>query len=101
MSVGLFEIRLGGRGTAAPAQKVVFPSRAEAPFREARERGLHRYCRGCAQETEHLLCREGDDGGLPAIRWPAAKSASGTTICVDCGQWRAAASRPEVSRREG
>jgi hypothetical protein len=100
MSAGLFELRVGGTRTAAPPQKLEFPARVEPPFRQAKERGLHRYCRGCAQETEHVLYREGDKASLPAIRRPAARSASGTTICVDCGQWRPAASRPQVSRRE-
>ena len=94
MSAGLFEIRLGRRDPAAPAPKLEFPARAESPFRPARERGLHRYCCGCARETEHVLCQEDGRGSIPAIRWPAVKSASGTTICVDCGQWRSAASRP-------
>lgn len=93
MSAGLFEIRLGERSTAAP-QKVEFPARAESPFREAKPRGLHRHCSGCARETEHVLFQEGDGVGIPAIRWPAVKAASGTTICVDCGQWRAAARQP-------
>ena len=93
MSAGLFEIRLGERSTAAP-QKVEFPARAESAFRQAEQRGLHRHCSGCARETEHVLFREGDGAGLPAIRWPAVKAASGTTICVDCGQWRAAARQP-------
>jgi hypothetical protein len=97
MSAGLFEIRLGGRGTAAP-QKVEFSARAESPFRQAEQRGLHRYCSGCARETEHALFREGDRASdrasIAAIRWPAVRAASGTTICVDCGQWRAAAGQP-------
>ena len=49
------------------------------------KRGLHRYCSGCAQETEHVLCQSDDGPSIPAIRWPAAKAASGTTMCVDCG----------------
>ena len=93
MSAGLFEIRLGGRSTAAP-QKVEFPARAESAFRQAEQRGLHRHCSGCARETEHVLFREGDVAGIPAIRRPAVKAASGTTMCVDCGQWRAAARQP-------
>ena len=94
MSAGLFEIRLGGRGPATAAQKVEFSARAESPFRLSRERGLRRFCRGCARETEHVLSQDGG-AGTPAIRRPAVKPASGTTICVDCGEWRAAASRPE------
>jgi hypothetical protein len=78
--------------------------RAESLFREAEERGLHRYCLGCSRETEHVLCEGGEVANIPAIRWPAAGAASGTTICVDCGQWRIAASGFRdpvgVSRRE-
>jgi hypothetical protein len=99
MSAGLFEIRLDRRRAAAAAQNGELPSarRVEQPFRQALERGLHRYCSVCAQETEHVLCRGGDGANIPAIRWPAAKPASGTTVCVDCGQWRTAASRPDAS----
>jgi hypothetical protein len=89
---GLFEIRLGaqnGNGDHRTARHV------ETLFREAGERGLHRYCSGCSQETEHVLC---DDGRkTPAIRRPAVEPASGTTMCVDCGQWRSPASRPNAS----
>jgi len=91
MSAGLFEIRLGGRPAAAADQSV---RRVEPPFQEAGERGLHRYCSGCSQETEHVLWRGDDGASIAAIRWPAAEPASGTTRCVDCGQWRAPASRP-------
>jgi hypothetical protein len=91
MSAGLFEIRLGGRPAAVADQPV---RRVEPPFQEVGERGLHRYCSGCSQETEHVLWRGDDGASIPAIRWPAAEPASGTTRCVDCGQWRAPASRP-------
>ena len=98
MSAGLFEIRLGGRRTAAAERNGDFQSarRLEPPFRQAGERGLHRYCSGCSQETEHVLCRGDDAANTPAIRWPAAEPESGTTMCVDCGQWRTAASRPNA-----
>ena len=94
MSGGLFELRLGGGPEAASEEGQ--PARLVEPprFREAGERGLHRYCCGCAQETEHVLCQSDDGPNIPAIRWPAATPASGTTMCVDCGQWRIAASRP-------
>ncbi|MGZ8696710.1 MAG: hypothetical protein ACXWZ1_05085, partial [Gaiellaceae bacterium] len=74
MSAGLFEIRLDGRRAAAAAQNGELSSarRVEQPFRQALERGLHRYCSVCAQETEHVLCRGGDGANTPAIRWPAA-----------------------------
>lgn len=93
MSAGLFEIRLGGR--LAPAAESS-ARRVEPPFRQAGERGLHRYCSGCSQETEHVLCGGDDVVSIPAIRWPAAEPASGTTMCVDCGQWRAPASQPNA-----
>jgi hypothetical protein len=93
MNSGLFEIRLGGRLSTAGGQTV---RRVEPPFRQADEHGLHRYCSGCSQETEHVLCGGADAAGIPAIRWPAAEPASDTTMCVDCGQWRAAASRPHA-----
>ena len=93
MSAGLFEIRLGGRPTAAAEESA---PRVESPFLQAGERGLHRYCSGCSQETEHVLWPGDDGASIPAIRWPAAEAASGTTMCVDCGQWRAPASRPNA-----
>jgi hypothetical protein len=91
MSDGLFEIRLGaqnGNGGHQTAHHV------EPPFREAGERGLHRYCSGCAQETEHVPWQSTEGAKLAAIRRPAAEAVSGTTMCVDCGQWRSPASRP-------
>jgi hypothetical protein len=99
MSAGLFEIRLGGRRTGVAEENGDLQSarRVEPPFRQAVERGLHRYCSGCSQETEHVLCRGDDVASIPAIRWPAAEPASGTTMCVDCGQWRTAASRPNAT----
>jgi hypothetical protein len=91
MSGGLFEIRLGGRPAAAADQS---EPRVEWPFRQAGERGLHRYCSGCSRETEHVLCSDGTNAS--AIRRPAGQPASGTTMCVDCGQWRSPASRPNA-----
>jgi hypothetical protein len=94
MSAGLFEIRFR-RAPAAASEELPSATLVEAaPFREAGERGLHRYCTGCARETEHVLCQSDEGPRIPAIRWPAAKAASGTTMCVDCGQWRVATSRP-------
>jgi len=91
MSAGLFEIRLGGTPAAAAEQSA---GRAEPPFRQADESGLHRYCSGCSRETEHVLCRSTEGSKLPAIRRPAVEAVSGTTMCVECGQWRSPASRP-------
>jgi hypothetical protein len=99
MTGGRFEIRLGLRPTAAAAQNengdLQSAYRGEAAFRQAGERVLHRYCSGCSQETVHVLCSDG--ANTPAIRRPAAEAASGTTICLDCGQWRSPASRPDAT----
>jgi hypothetical protein len=99
MSARLFEIRLDGSGAAAAAQNAELRSaaHAEPPYRQPAEHGIRRYCCGCARETEHVLCGDGDRASIPAIRWPAVTPASGTTICVDCGQWRATASRPTAA----
>jgi hypothetical protein len=56
--------------------------------------GLHRYCSSCAGETEHVLSGRDGRGSIPLIRWPAAEPASGTTICLECGHWRATSFRP-------
>jgi hypothetical protein len=94
MSAGLFEIRFRRTSAAADEEHQSAPFVERAPFRQADQRGQHRYCSGCAQETEHVLCQSDEGPNIPAIRWPAVKAASGTTMCVDCGQWRPAASRP-------
>jgi hypothetical protein len=91
MSGGLFQIRLGAQNENGDHQTA---PHAESPFREAGERGLHRYCSGCSQETEHVLWQSTEGAKLAAIRRPAAEAVSGTTMCVDCGQWRSPASRP-------
>ena len=92
MSGGLFEIRLGAQNGNGDHQTV---RHVEPPFREADERGLHRYCSGCSRETEHVLCDAGPK--TPAIRRPTVEPATGTTMCVDCGQWRSPALRPNAS----
>jgi hypothetical protein len=56
--------------------------------------GLHRYCSGCAQETEHVACAADGRGSIPSIRWPTTQPAIGTTICLNCGQWRAESPQP-------
>jgi hypothetical protein len=92
MSGGLFEIRLGAQNGNGDHQTARY---VEPPFREAGERGLHRYCSGCSQETEHVLCDDGPK--TPGIRRPTVEPGPGTTMCVDCGQWRSPASRPDAS----
>ena len=97
---GLFVVRLG--------QPKVVPAVEERLASLAHERpgsprvkptprqksGLHRYCSGCAHETEHVAWSHDGRASIPLIRWPAAEPAGGTTICVNCGQWRAACSQP-------
>ena len=70
MSAGLFKIRLGGTPAAAGEQSA---RRAEPPFRQAGERGLHRYCSGCSQETEHVLCQSTEGASLHASACPPPK----------------------------
>jgi hypothetical protein len=55
--------------------------------------GFQRYCSGCAHETEHVAWTAGR-GSTPSIRWPSTEPAIGTTICLNCGQWRAASPQP-------
>ena len=98
MSAGLFEIRFSERPSAPEEESddLQPANRAEPLFRQAGERGLHRFCSGCSRQTEHLLAGSSDRSEIPAIRLPAAEPPSGTTICVDCGQWRAPASLPNA-----
>jgi hypothetical protein len=56
--------------------------------------GLHRHCSGCARETEHVAWTADGRGSIPSIWWPTAEPAAGTTICLNCGQWRAASFQP-------
>jgi hypothetical protein len=58
------------------------------------KRGLHRYCSGCANETEHVVWAREGQGSIPSIRWPGAEPAAGTTICLNCGQRRGGGPRP-------
>jgi hypothetical protein len=56
--------------------------------------GLRRYCLGCAQETEHVAWAAFGRGSTHSIRGPTTEPATGTTICLNCGQWRATSSQP-------
>jgi hypothetical protein len=67
--------------------------RPEARRRQRETSAFHRYCSGCSRETEHVHCTGSGPTNMPCIQWPAAEPASGSTICLDCGQWRAATSR--------
>jgi hypothetical protein len=70
------------------------PGRARVAPTDRRKSGLHRYCSGCAHETEHVAWAADGRGSIPSIRWPTTEPAIGTTICLHCGQWRAGTSRP-------
>jgi hypothetical protein len=80
------------QATSAATKAVETPARRPGRGRlgptKRHKGGLHRYCVGCAEETEHILSADWR-GSIPSIRWPAAEPASGTTICQRCGQWRA------------
>ena len=95
---GLFVVRLE-RPSGMPAVVTTLePARPRGRTRVAptdgHKSGLNRYCSGCAHETEHVAWAREGRGSIPSIRWPAAELPSGTTICLNCGQWRAATSRP-------
>jgi hypothetical protein len=95
---GLFMVPLHRpQATSAATKAVETPARRPGRRRvgptKRHKSGLHRYCLGCARETEHVLSADGR-GSIPSIRWPAPEPASDTTICLECGQWRALSSRP-------
>jgi hypothetical protein len=97
---GLFMVRLD-RPSAMPAVAKTLeplaqkrPERARVAPTDRQKGGLHRYCSGCAHETEHGVWAGDGRGSTPSIRWPADEPASGMTICLNCGQWRAATSQP-------
>lgn len=70
------------------------PGRGRVAPPDRHKSGLRRHCSGCAQETEHVAWTAEGRGSTPEIRWPTTEPATGTTICLNCGQWRAATSRP-------
>ena len=102
---GLFKVLLDEPSATPTAEEVaaVFPhprrvrARPESRRRHAAKSMLHRYCSGCSREAEHVPWGAGGPTSTASIHWPAAEPASGTTICLDCGQLRAPASRPSPS----
>jgi hypothetical protein len=97
---GLFMVRLGQPKGVPPVEEKLVSLGDErpgiTPIRREKS-GLHRYCSGCAQETEHVTWLRNGQASNPSIRWPADEPASGTTICLNCGEWRAATSQPTLS----
>jgi hypothetical protein len=97
----LFTVRLE-RSSAMPAatkrleSPAMRPKRARLGPTDGPKSGLHRYCSGCAHETEHVAWTADGLGSIPAIRWPTAVPAIGTTTCLNCGQWRAASSEARL-----
>jgi hypothetical protein len=96
---GLFIVPLDRPRAMPPVAKTLErpaarPGRARVASTNRPKAGLHRYCSGCSRETEHVRWTADRRGSIPRIRWPAAELAAGTTICLSCGQWRAASSRP-------
>jgi hypothetical protein len=97
---GLFMVRLSRPRAMPAATKTLEPlaqkraGRGRVAPTDRHKLGLHRYCTGCTRETEHVAWTADGRGSIPSIRWPAAEPAAGTTICLNCGQWRAAASQP-------
>jgi hypothetical protein len=97
---GLFLVRLERPRAIPAAAKTLEPLAQRRPGRrrvaptDRDKGGLHRYCTGCTRETEHVAWTAEGRGSIPSIRWPAVEPAAGTTICLNCGQWRAAPSQP-------
>jgi hypothetical protein len=92
---GLFMVSLARRRAMSAAAKTheppdIRPGRARVAPTDRHKGGLHRYCSDCAQETEHVAWTADGRGSTPSIRWPSTEPAIGTTICLICGQWRAA-----------
>jgi hypothetical protein len=95
---GLFRVRLDwpqALSAAATTREppALRPGRVRVAPNHRHKRGLQRYCAGCARETEHVVSARDRQGSIPSIRWPT-QPAAGTTICLSCGQWRAASSQP-------
>ena len=96
---GLFMVPLDQpRAMPATAKAVKPPAvplgRARVAPTDRHKSGLRRYCAGCAHETEHVALAANGRGSTPSIRWPSSEPAIGTTICLNCGQWRGGSSRP-------
>jgi hypothetical protein len=96
---GLFMVALDQRRATSAAAKThelpdITPGRGRVAPPDRHKSGLRRYCSGCAQETEHVAWAAEGRGSIPEIRWSTTEPAIGTTICLNCGQWRAATSRP-------
>jgi hypothetical protein len=100
---GLFMVRLARPRAMSAAAKThkppaMRPGQARVAPTDRHKSGLRRYCSGCAQETEHVAWTADGQGSTPSIRWPSTEPAIRTTICLNCGQWRAASPqlRPPV-----
>ena len=96
---GLFMVPLDRPRATSAAAKIrtppaIRPGRARVAPADPHKVGLRRYCSGCAQETEHVAWAAEGRGSTSSIRWPTTEPAIGTTMCLDCGQWRAAAVQP-------
>jgi hypothetical protein len=96
---GLFMVPLDRPWATSAAAKrheppAIRPGRARVAPTDRHKSGLHRYCSGCAQETEHVASAAEGRGSTPSIRRPTTEPAIGTTICLNCGQWRGASPQP-------
>jgi hypothetical protein len=96
---GLFMVPLDQPRAMSAAAKTherpaMRPGRARVAPTDRHKGGLHRYCSGCAQETEHVAWTADGRGSIPSIRWPTTEPAIGTTVCLNCGQWRAVSPQP-------
>jgi hypothetical protein len=77
-----------------PESPAMRPLRARVAPTDRPKGGLRRYCSGCAHETEHVPWAADGRGSTSSIRWPTTEAAIGTTVCLNCGQWRAVSPQP-------
>ena len=96
---GLFMVSLDRPRAMRAAADIVEPpalrpGAARVASTDRQKSGLRRHCSSCARETEHVAWAARGRGSIPSLRWPAAEPAHRATICVNCGQWRAASFQP-------
>ena len=96
---GLFIVPLDRPRAMSAAAKTHEPPamrlrRARVAPTDRHKGGPHRYCSGCAHETEHVACAADGRGSIPSIRWPTTEPGISTTICLNCGQSRAESPQP-------
>jgi hypothetical protein len=84
---GLFIVPVNrSRAMSAPAKPIELPAVPPGPARvmptDPRTGGLHRYCSGCAHDTEHVGA-SGGHGSMPSIRSADKRTGGGHDYLLD------------------